>query len=261
MPGSGERAMPRGTRGVWRPGSYPPPSWTAIRVLAAISLLVFGMTKGAVADVIASEWVAGDGAWSVPGNWAPAVAPNNTATDTFDVSVDNGATVTLDISVTVTNADFDPASPSLSNFVVGAGKAFTVTDTLLNSFTAGVTGAGTGTLAGGTILNFGTLFASGGGALSLTAKTVNNESRLGVIEALDGSIVQLEGVVQGGTLTTQGTGVVKSDGAIFQGAVANAGHLAVAGNFTTVVEGTLTNTGAVVAGGPSVSLQMGTISA
>src|SRR5579863_1360367 len=87
------------------------------------------------------------------------------------------------------------------------------------------------TLAGGATTNKGTLEASGGGTLELET-VVNNTG--GTIEALAGSTVILNsgfnGSVNGGTLTTSGTGVIESQDGMLDGTVnvpTNAGKLTV----------------------------------
>src|SRR5208283_5015849 len=68
---------------------------------------------------------------------------------------------------------------------------------------------GTGT----SITNAGTFEATGGGTLNLaTAAAINNQN--GAIVAGNGSTVNISTTVQGGTLTTQGTGVMQTVGTV-----------------------------------------------
>jgi fibronectin-binding autotransporter adhesin len=108
-------------------------------------------------------------------------------------------------------------------------------------------------LAGGTVTNSASLEASGGGILEL--ETVVNNSG-GTIEALTGSTVILTdnfgGSVNGGTLTTSGTGFIESQNGVLDGTVnvpTNAGMLTVPGTLT--MQGTINNTGTIAMSGNS----------
>ena len=113
--------------------------------------------------------------------------------------------------------------------------------------------ANTLTLAGGATTNTGTLEASGGGTLEL--ETVVNNSG-GTIEALSGSTVVLtsgfNGSVNGGTLTTSGTGVIESQDGVLDGTVnipTNAGKLTVPNGQDLTLQGTINNTGTITLSG------------
>ena len=113
--------------------------------------------------------------------------------------------------------------------------------------------ANTLTLAGGATTNTGTLEASGGGTLEL--ETVVNNSG-GTIEALTGSTVVLtsgfNGSVNGGTLTTSGTGVIESQDGVLDGTVnipTNAGKLTVSNWQDLTLQGTINNTGTITLSG------------
>jgi autotransporter family porin len=115
--------------------------------------------------------------------------------------------------------------------------------------------ANTLTLAGGATTNTGTLEASGGGTLEL--ETVVNNSG-GTIEALAGSTVVLtsgfNGSVNGGTLTTSGTGVIESQDGVLDGTVnvpTNSGKLTVSNGQDLTLQGTINNTGTITLSGNS----------
>jgi hypothetical protein len=101
---------------------------------------------------------------------------------------------------------------------------------------------------GGTTTNTATMKATGGGILQF-GTVVNNTG--GTIEALNGSTVILtnsfNGSLNGGTLTTSGTGVIESQNALLDGTVnvpTNAGQLQV-NNFDLYLQGTINNTGTI----------------
>jgi hypothetical protein len=207
-------------------------------ILALLAALHLTGREATAADVT-STWIDGDGFWSTAGNWDPAVVPNNTATDTYAVRIENGSTVTLDTSVTVDTVLVDFVSPPASTLVLGAGQTLNVNQ-LFNLSLVGVTGPGTGALASsGFVANVGTLFANGGGNLQITNSQVNSN---GTIVAQDGSTVTLQNTfVSGGTLTTSGTGVIEADLATLQN-LTNAGFYRI-GDATFVEQGVVTNTG------------------
>jgi hypothetical protein len=109
-------------------------------------------------------------------------------------------------------------------------------------------------LSGGLTTNKATLQATGGGILELDT-VVNNKG--GTIQALTGSTVLLtnnfNGSVNGGTLTTSGTGTIQSENGVLDGTVnvpTNAGLLQV-NNFDLFLQGTVHNTGTIALTGNS----------
>lgn len=103
-------------------------------------------------------------------------------------------------------------------------------------------------LSGGTTTNTATLEAANGGILELDT-VVNNSG--GTIEALNGSTViftsNFNGSINGGTLTTAGTGAIESENGVLDGTVNipnNAGTLNV-NNFELYLQGTINNTGTI----------------
>ena len=104
-------------------------------------------------------------------------------------------------------------------------------------------------LAGGTITNTASLQASSGGTLEI--ETVVNNSG-GTIEALNGSTVvftsNFDGSINGGTLTTSGTGVIQSQNGVLDGTVnvpTNAGMLTASNGYNLAIQGTINNTGTI----------------
>jgi hypothetical protein len=102
---------------------------------------------------------------------------------------------------------------------------------------------------GSTTTNTGTLQASGGGTLQL--ETVVNNSG-GTILAQNGSTViitnDFNGSINGGTLTTSGSGVIQSQNGLLDGTVnipTNAGTLSASGGFDLFLQGTINNTGTI----------------
>jgi hypothetical protein len=109
-------------------------------------------------------------------------------------------------------------------------------------------------LSGGLTTNTATLQAAAGGTLELNT-VVDNSG--GTIEALNGSTVILtnnfNGSVNGGTLTTSGTGTIQSQNGVLDGTVnvpTNAGALDV-NNFDLFIQGTIHNTGTIALTGNS----------
>jgi hypothetical protein len=100
--------------------------------------------------------------------------------------------------------------------------------------------------------NLGTMEASSGGTLEIESTTVTNTNGTtnGVIQALAGGTVLLQGAtVAGGTLTTVGSGVIVAQaGSELNGStntVTNAGILQIPNNNTLLFTGTINNTGSI----------------
>ncbi len=100
---------------------------------------------------------------------------------------------------------------------------------------------------GGTITNSGTLRAQSGATLKLFNGTFSNIS--GVIEALDGSVVEIgSATIIGGTLQTIGTGEFRSLNATLDGTgdpVVSSGLLSVPSGYNLTVMGTVRNAGTI----------------
>ncbi len=67
-----------------------------------VALISFGSlgSSNAIADTI-STWNGGSGNWSTAGQWTPSRVPNNTASQSYDVTIGSNGTATLDISPTI----------------------------------------------------------------------------------------------------------------------------------------------------------------
>jgi fibronectin-binding autotransporter adhesin len=108
------------------------------------------------------------------------------------------------------------------------------------------------TLTGSTITSNTEMDAGDGGILQIqNDETVQNDA--GRIVAEYGSVVNLSGVVKGGTLTTFGTGVINSQNGTLDGTVnvlTNAGTLNV-NSFDLFLQGTINNTGTIALTGNS----------
>jgi len=224
--------------------------------------LLLGGVGSASAAVITSVWTDGDSNWNNAGNWSPALVPSNNATNQFIPIINNGSTVTLDISPTVNALGIDFLAPPASSLFIGNGRFLTIAGgTLINGNVIGVNAPGTGTLvlgSGGSYFNAGTFLASGGGTFEVNGagQTIDNSS--GVIKALDGSRVTLfNGLrVSGGTLATAGTGIVTMSGSLVTlNGVTNTGTFVMPGNVgssPSVLQfiGTNTNSGTMGIFGP-----------
>ena len=120
--------------------------------------------------------------------------------------------------------------------------------------TVNANGAGTLEINSGGVTNLGTMEATGGGTLQLNSTTVTNAS--GTITSTgSGSNVQfVSATVQGGTLTTSGGGVLGApngstatlDGSTASGQVTISGTYTTADASTTVLAGTINNTGTIL---------------
>ncbi len=99
------------------------------------------------------------------------------------------------------------------------------------------------------LTNTGIMQASGGGLLRLTGNgggDFNNNG--GLIQALDGSEVQLTGgaTINGGTLTTSGSGVIRNLGTATLNDVTNSGTFIANNASVTTLGGTINSTGSIL---------------
>lgn len=228
-----------------------------------VPVLMLGGGGSASAAVVTSIWVDGDSNWNNPANWNPAQVPNNNGTDQFVAIINNGSTVTVDISPTVNALAIDFFAPPASSLMISNGQALTIASggLLFNSNVIGVNAPGTGVLVlnSATNINAGTFRASGGGTFEVNGNghTIDNSS--GTITALDGSRVTLFGfgtTVSGGTLATAGTGVVGMSGFLvnFSG-VTNTGTFSIPDKAALDIIGTSsTNTGTMGIFAPGVGV-------
>jgi hypothetical protein len=162
---------------------------------------------------------------------------------------------TLLMSGTAILKQLSSSTDTLTNnqLIHGAGTIFELP--LTNSGTVAADNTGnTLILSGSTTKNTGFLEATGGGTLQLNS-VINNTG--GTIEALNGSTViftnNSNGSINGGKLTTSGTGTIQSQNGVLDGTVnvpSNAGLLTV-DNFDLFFQGTINNTGTIALSGNS----------
>ena len=110
--------------------------------------LLLGGCGSASAAVFMSIWTDGNSNWNNAANWNPALVPSNNATNQFIPIINNGSTVTLDISPTVNALGIDFLAPPASSLFIGNGQALTIASggTLINANVIGVNAPGTGVL-------------------------------------------------------------------------------------------------------------------
>ena len=161
-----------------------------------------------------------------------------------------GTTVTLSGSGTVTlttaNASFHGTSGSspvlISQQIIQGQGSLADGLSIVNQSTIDAIG---GTLTVQTdstgITNTSLMEASNGATLWLIAPVTNTG---GTIEALSGGTVILDGNINGGKLTTSGTGVIQATGDSILNGLANSGTVQVADN-AALLQGTVTNTGTI----------------
>ena len=189
-------------------------------------------------------------------NWQGTI--NNTGIFNLLGSISTNGTVTLQGGGTVlmNGGTFEgfSANPLINHQLIhGGGTFFDVP--LTSDATIQADNASTQLSINGssTTNTAGRLQASGGGTL-VPSTVVNNTG--GTIEALAGSTVILtnnNGSVNGGTLTTSGTGTIQSQNGVLDGTVnvpTNAGRLNVH-NFDLFFQGTIKNTGTIALTGNS----------
>ena len=98
------------------------------------------------------------------------------------------------------------------------------------------------------LVNFGTMQASNGGLLLLSGFGGGAFTNNSLVQALDGSEVQLTGgaTIIGGTLATTGTGVIRNLDTATLDSVTNSGTFIANNGSTTTLTGTITNTGSIL---------------
>lgn len=194
------------------------------------------------------------GTFTVPSgaslNWTGTIT--NTGVFNLQGAIDTNSMVTLTGSGTIamTNGQFNGinANPLINQQLIhGSGTFYEVPLTNQATIQADQSSA-TLYIDGGTTNNTGTLQATGGGTLELES-LVNNSG--GTIEAQTGSTVIItnssNGSINGGTLTTSGTGTIQSQNGVLDGTVnipTNAGTLDV-NDFELFIQGTVNNTGTI----------------
>jgi hypothetical protein len=126
---------------------------------------------------------------------------------------------------------------------VSGNGSFSLGMNLVNQSTINATG-GTLVMQPNSVTNTGTMEASSGGILELASGfPVTYTNTGGVIEALSGGTVQMDGLtLTGGTLTTEGNGLVQAEGAVMNG-LTNSGTVLVSSSAS--LEGTVANAGTI----------------
>jgi fibronectin-binding autotransporter adhesin len=248
-------------QGIAKMKTLRPPCLSSLASVA-VTLFVLNLARSAPAATVTSQWTDGNSNWNNAANWNPAQVPNNNATDQFVAVINNGSTVTLDISPTITALAIDFLALPASSLVIGNGQALTIASggLLFNANVVGVNAPGTGVLVlnSATNINAGNLLASGGGTFEVNGAghTIDNSS--GTITALDGSSVVLFGfgtTVSGGTIATAGTGVVAMSGFLVNlSGVTNTGTFAIPAASALDIIGTSTNTGTMGTFAPGVGV-------
>jgi len=192
------------------------------------------------------------GTFNVPAgaglNWTGTITNNGIFN--LNGSISTNGTVTLKGSGTVlmSNGAFDglSANPLINQGTIhGSGQFYQVPLTNQATINADNSSAMLA-VNGSTTTNTGTLEATNGGTLELAA-VVDNAG--GTIEALNGSTVILtngfSGSVNGGILTTSGTGTIQSQNGVLDGTVnipTNSGRFEVNG-YDLFTQGTIANDG------------------
>lgn len=177
------------------------------------------------------------------------------ATLAMSGSVTLSGTGSLIMSGTGSLRQFNSSNDNLTNaqLIHGAGTIFQLLLTNTSTGTIAADSPGnTLALSGSTTTNTGLLEATAGGTLQLNS-LINNTG--GKIQALAGSTVILtnNGSINGGTLTTSGTGTIQSQNGVLDGTLnvpTNAGKLNVH-NFDLFFQGTINNTGTITLSGNS----------
>jgi hypothetical protein len=179
-------------------------------------------------------------------------------TDSANVTLTGGGTLNLGNlggggTAIITQAVGGTTLTNVNNLIEGQGILGDGSGLLLvNQATVNANVSGQNLiLDGGGITNTGTLEATNGGALVISVQTVNNQN--GNITAGAGSSVVLESaVVQGGTLTNNGSflgatigGIATLDGSTASGAVTINGTYTSDINSYTYLRGTITNQGTI----------------
>ncbi|MDQ2774982.1 MAG: hypothetical protein M3Y57_08700 [Acidobacteriota bacterium] len=239
--------------------------WCGSCCIALLSIGSLGFSN-ATADTISNS-VGGN--WSDAGTWTPAVVPNNTAGQSFDVSIGSTGGVTLNTNPTINSLTL--AGPLSTGFYPPFGGTTPLGFTSLTvNGNVNVTASGTMGNAssapfddslgvGGNLTNAGFLYMTRG--LSVTGN-MNNAGTLSVgypdpsLSTMRGLLpynatpfTSLGGLANSGTITFQGgTATIGTKG----NTILNTGSLSVGALFnapaTITVPGDFSNSGSVVLG-------------
>ncbi len=107
-----------------------------------VALISFGSlgSSNAIADTI-STWNGGSGNWSTAGQWTPSRVPNNTASQSYDVTIGSNGTATLDISPTLNSFTLNGSLDQGNDISNGDLTTLTVNrNATVNGVIAGATG-------------------------------------------------------------------------------------------------------------------------
>src|SRR6202790_915198 len=171
-------------------------------------------TAAAFGAAITSPWIEGNGNWSAAGNWnnVPAFVgvPNNGGGNTFSAVLNNGSSVTLDISVTINNLTTD----AVDSLTVNNGIALTLNSgsgawSISNNGNISLNSAGSLTdlqLGGG-----GTVTLSGSGTVTMSNFTGNRIWSPGATTAL---VIGANQLVQGAGQIGLGVTTITNNGTI-----------------------------------------------
>ncbi len=182
------------------------------------------------------NWTGGTGNWNNAGNWSASVPGSSD-----DAKIDNGDGGTASVVTLDTNGN-------ILGLTIDLGDKLQTTSGSRN-FNVGANGA----------TNNGTISSSGSSTLFLNSGTYTNTN--GVFEAQNGSTIALNNftTISGGTLSTVGTGLIKSgnaNDAILDGssnAITINGHFNVADSTDAQFKGNFTNSGTISMSGFSSS--------
>ncbi len=195
--------------------------------VALLSLGSLSLTD-ARADTI-STWNGGSGNWSTAGQWTPASVPNNTAGQSYDVTIGSGS-ATLDISPTIQSFTLDGG---LAQGYNSSGQYTTLTVNGHATVNGGISGStmfgwSDSLVVGGNLTNAG--YMAMGNTLSV-AGNLNNSGTLTLIADSGpfGTGFDIGGrVVNTGTLNFGTPDGVYYAGVTFAGPIVNKGSIFIA---------------------------------
>jgi hypothetical protein len=247
---------------LWDTCSLSPPQWPNGNYSAVIQ--GGPVTQNGGASVVNLSLATGDILTITPGYLyitGTSVTNNGTITvgDGNGLFIDGTTTVTLSGSGKVVMTDSTvrfwggngvSGSPTLINDQTIEGQGtFGLGMNVTNNGTIEATG-GSLSVAPNNITNNGLMQATGGSTLEVGNYQADTNTN-GVIKALAGGTVMLDDACTGGTLTTEGSGLIQVNGAAVLTSLSNSGHLQIVSG---VFAGTINNTGSISV--PSGTLAM-----
>ena len=135
----------------------------SVIAIAVTFFLAGGGSPGLFAAQQPATWLGGTGNWTDATKWSTGVVPNNNATDTFDVNIDNGNLAAASVvtiggsggpSFTVDAVTIDAGDTLRFDWATLNTAALTVNGTLAMGYTATVNVGGTGAVAGTGTVSF-----------------------------------------------------------------------------------------------------------